>query len=126
VNGNEARSPLGHESGAFGGLGRSLGSFHDGIGGGSGFFGEVEVTSAIAAKANVRSAFQAQHDADGDAHVTGGAGLVAQKSDTSFTAVDETLIMSQDGRGDLGAQFLDQFLGVRFNSFFKFEGLQLE
>ena len=107
MNGDQTGRSLGHEPGTFGGgFGRKPGSL-GGIGGGCGFFGEVKVTSAIAAEANVRTALQAQHNTDGDAHVTGGTVLVSQKSHTFFAAVAQTLIMSEDGRGDLGAQFLD-------------------
>lgn len=85
---------------------------------------KVEIPAAVLAKLNVRVVHQCGDNADGHAHVTAGADLVADGGDAFLSFGGEAVVVAEDLLGNFAAQVRDGCPGVFFFGFSKFERLK--
>ena len=87
---------------------------------------QIKIPTATFTKLNVLRVLERHDHTDGQMHVTAGSDLVANNRNALFLVGDQTVIVAENLRWNLGAQFSRGRLGVLIFDFAKLEGLEFD
>lgn len=91
-----------------------------------GLFGNKEISAATVAKLHILSLQQRVDRADGQAHVTARADLIAHGRDTFLAARNQPVVVRQNRGGDARAQLSAECFGIGIGIFVELDSLKFE